>query len=73
MNLKEIYESKKDVCETLIPDKWKKSIQTYMFGQTCLLQDNGKLKYYSHDFAGWYNENKLVIERDINIDKIVNN
>lgn len=71
MELKELYESGKDVRDSQIPEKWKESFNKFIFGQTCLMED-GEFVYYSHDFRRWYNQNKEQIERDEKINSIIN-
>jgi hypothetical protein len=75
MNLKEIYELGIDVKDSQIPQEWKESFNSFIFGQTCQaeLNEDGSVKdfiYYSHDFRFWYNQNKEAIERDIKIDEV---
>jgi hypothetical protein len=75
MNLKEIYEAKRDVRESEIPEIWKESFNQFMFGQTCCAEyeeDGRTIKefiYYACDFRIWYNQNREAIERDIKIDE----
>jgi len=76
MNLKEVYDSGRDVRDSDIPEIWKKSFNNFIFGQTCMAETNedGSVKefiYYSHDFRVWYHQNKEAIERDIKIDKVI--
>ena len=75
-NLKEIYEENRNIKESEIPDSWKESFNQFMFGQTCIAEynDDGTLKefiYYAGDFRRWYHQNKISIERDIQINKII--
>ncbi len=74
MNLKELFEAKRDVRESEIPNIWLDSFNQFMFGQTCCAETNedGSIKefiYYSCDFRIWYNQNREAIERDIKIDE----
>jgi hypothetical protein len=75
-NLKEIFEEKRDIRESEIPDIWKESFIQFMFGQTCCAEynDDGSFKefiYYAGDFRRWYYQNQKAIERDIQINKII--
>jgi hypothetical protein len=77
MNLKELYDSNRDIRESEIPKEWKDSFNKFMFGQTCLADtdENGNVKefiYYSHDFRRWYHLNQTQIERDLKINIITN-
>ena len=74
MNLKQLFEAKRDVRESEIPKIWQESFNLFMFGQTCCSETNedGSIKefiYYSCDFRIWYNQNREAIERDIKIDE----
>lgn len=75
MNLKELFESKRDIRESEIPEIWKESFNQFMFGQTCCAEyeeDGRTIKefiYYACDFRIWYNQNREAIERDIKIDE----
>ena len=74
MNLKQLFEAKRDVRESEIPNIWQESFNLFMFGQTCCAETNedGSIKefiYYSCDFRIWYNQNREAIERDIKIDE----
>lgn len=75
MTLKQLYESKKDVKQSYIPEKWLYSFNQFMFGQTCAIEhkEDGSIEFvtYYHDFARWYETNRIAIERDINIDTIL--
>ena len=76
MNLKEVYDSGRDVKDSDIPEIWKESFNNFIFGQTCMAETNedGSVKefiYYSHDFRVWYHQNKEAIERDIKIDQVI--
>ena len=78
MKLSEIYNTKgvlldseheiRVVKESMIPEKWKKDFNQFMFGQTCVMMDDGDFAYYFLDFLIWYNENKTRILRDEAID-----
>lgn len=73
-NLKEIYEEKRDIKESEIPEIWKESFNRFMFGQTCGAEtdEDGSIKefiYYACDFRIWYSQNREAIERDIKIDE----
>ena len=78
MKLSEIYKTKgvlldpdheiRVVKESMIPEKWMKDFNQFMFGQTCVIMDNGEFGYYFLDFAIWYNQNKMQILREENID-----
>jgi len=78
MKLSEIYNTKgvlldsdheiRVVKESMIPEKWMKDFNQFMFGQTCVIMDNGEFGYYFLDFAIWYNQNKMQILREENID-----
>jgi hypothetical protein len=75
-NLKQVYESGRDVRDSDIPKIWKESFSRFMMGQTCQAETNedGSVKefiYYSHDFRIWYFQNKEAIERDIKIDQVI--
>ena len=75
-NLKQVYESGRDVRDSDIPQMWKESFGNFMMGQTCQAEvdENGKVKefiYYSHDFRMWYHMNQEAIERDIKIDQVI--
>lgn len=75
-NLKEIYNSKCDIKDSQIPQKWKISFKNFMIGSACMAETNedGSVKeyiYFYRDFRIWYNQNKLAIERDIKIDEII--
>ena len=74
-NLKQVYDSGRDVRDSDIPQEWKESWNQFIMGQTCQAETNedGSVKefiYYSHDFRRWYHMNKQAIERDIKIDQI---
>lgn len=75
MNLKELFEAKRDIRESEIPEVWKESFNQFMFGQTCCAEyeeDGRTIKefiYYACDFRIWYNQNREAIERDIKIDE----
>ena len=76
MNLKEVFESKRDVRDSDIPNEWKESFNQFMMGQTCQAETNedGSVKefiYYFHDFSRWYYMNQKVIERDIKINDVL--
>ena len=77
MNLKEVYDSKRDVRDSDIPKEWKESFLQFMMGQTCLVEDNedgsSEFVYYSHDFRRWYYMNQQAIERDIKIENVLKN
>ena len=78
MNLKELYESRRDDRESDIPNEWKESFNQFMMGQTCQAETNedGSVKefiYYFHDFSRWYYMNQQTIERDIKIENILEN
>ena len=75
-NLRQVYDSGKDVRDSDIPEIWKESFGNFMMGQTCQAEvdENGKVKefiYYSHDFRMWYHMNQEAIERDIKIDQVI--
>jgi len=75
-NLKQVYESGRDVRDSDIPQIWKESFGNFMMGQTCQaeIDEDGKVKefiYYSHDFRRWYHQNEESIERDIKIDQVI--
>jgi hypothetical protein len=75
-NLKEILEERRDIKESEIPNLWKESFNQFMFGQTCMAETNedGSIKefiYYAGDFRRWYFQNEKAIERDIQINKII--
>ena len=75
MNLKELFEAKRDIRESEIPEIWQESFNRFMFGQTCCAEyeeDGRTIKefiYYACDFRIWYNQNREAIERDIKIDE----
>jgi hypothetical protein len=75
MTLKELYEEKRDVKQSYIPEKWQLSFREFMFGQTCAIEhkEDGTIEFvtYYHDFVRWYEQNQIQIERDINIDTIL--
>ncbi len=75
MTLKQLYEEKRDVKQSYIPEKWLASFNQFMFGQTCAIEhkEDGSIEFvtYYHDFVIWYEANKIAIERDINIDTIL--
>ena len=76
MNLKEVYESKRDVRDSDIPNEWKESFNQFMMGQTCQAETNedGSVKefiYYFHDFSRWYYMNQQAIERGIKINDVL--
>ena len=75
MNLKEVYDSKRDVRDSDIPNEWKESFNIFMMGQTCMVEpnENGvrEFVYYFHDFSRWYYMNQQAIERDIKIDTVL--
>jgi hypothetical protein len=78
MNLKEVFESKRDVRDSDIPNEWKESFNQFMMGQTCQAETNedGSIKefiYYFHDFSRWYYIHQQTIERDIKIGNILEN
>ena len=78
MKLSEIYNTKgvlldseheiRVVKESMIPEKWLKCFNHFMFGQTCVMMADGDTAYYFLDFLIWYNENKTRILRDEAID-----
>jgi hypothetical protein len=74
-NLKQVYESGRDVRDSDIPQIWKESFNQFIMGQTCQAETNedGTVKefiYYACDFRMWYFQNKEAIERDIKIDQV---
>ena len=77
VNLKQVYESGRDVRDSDIPEMWKESFSRFMMGQTCQAETNEdgtaikEFIYYSHDFRRWYHMNKQAIERDIKIDQVI--
>lgn len=75
MNLKELYESGKDVRDSQIPENWKDSFNKFIFGQTCYMEKNKngekEFVYYSHDFRYWYHQNQEAIERDLIINEVL--
>ena len=75
MTLKELYEEKRDVKQSYIPEKWQLSFREFMFGQTCAIEhkEDGTIEFviYYHDFVRWYEQNQIQIERDITIDTIL--
>ena len=75
MTLKELYEEKKDVKQSYIPEKWQLSFREFMFGQTCAIEhkEDGTIEFitYYDDFVIWYETNQVQIERDIIIDSII--
>jgi len=76
--LKQILDNNSNVRESDIPKEWLESFNSFMFGQTCMAECNedGSIKeflYYPWDVKRWYNLNKVAIERDIQIDKIIGN
>jgi len=78
MNLKEVFESKRDIRDSDIPNEWKENFNQFMMGQTCQVETNedGSLKefiYYFHDFSRWYYIHQQTIERDIKIGNILEN
>ena len=77
MNLKEVFESKRDVRDSDIPNEWKESFLQFMMGQTCLVEENEdgsrEFVYYFHDFSRWYYMNQQSIERDIKINDVLEN
>lgn len=74
-NLKEIYEERRDIKESEIPEIWRDSFNQFIFGQSCCAEyeeDGRTIKefiYFACDFIIWYNQNKEAIERDIKIDE----
>lgn len=76
-NLKEIYDSGVDLRDSYIPDKWRKSFDNFIMGQSSYgeTKEDGSVEYiyYSHDFRQWYHMNKQAIERDIKIDNVLEN
>ena len=75
-NLKQVYESGRDVRDSDIPQMWKESFNQFIMGQTCQAETNedGTVKefiYYACDFRMWYFQNKEAIERDIKIDQVI--
>lgn len=77
MNLKEVYESKRDVRDSDIPNEWKESFNKFMMGQACQAETNedGSVKefiYYYYDFSRWYYMNQKAIERDVKINDVLN-
>jgi hypothetical protein len=75
MTLKQLYDEKKDVKQSYIPEKWQLSFREFMFGQTCAIEhkEDGTIEFvtYYHDFVRWYEQNQIQIERDITIDTIL--
>ena len=74
-NLKQVYESGRDVRDSDIPQIWKESFNQFIMGQTCQAETNedGTVKefiYYACDFRMWYRMNQQAIERDIKIDQV---
>jgi hypothetical protein len=66
------------VRESQITEHWRESFNKFMFGSTCLVELNSdesfkEFIYYSWDFKRWYNQNKIEIERDKKINKIIRN
>jgi len=75
-NLKQVYDSGRNVRDSDIPQMWKESFGDFMMGQTCQaeMNEDGSVKdfiYYSHDFRRWYHMNQSAIERDIKIDQVI--
>jgi hypothetical protein len=75
-NLKQVYDSGRNVRDSDIPQMWKESFGNFMVGQTCQaeMNEDGSVKefiYYSHDFRRWYHMNQAAIERDIKIDQVI--
>lgn len=73
-----VFESKRDVRDSDIPNEWKESFNQFMMGQTCQAETNedGSIKefiYYFHDFSRWYYMNQQAIERDIKINDVLEN
>lgn len=79
MKLSEIYKNKgKKLCfedyevhvvtEDMIPEKWAKDFNRFMFGQTCMMLEDESLAYYFNDFSMWYRMNEKSILRDEAID-----
>jgi hypothetical protein len=57
--------------DSLIPEEWKKSFDKFMFGQTCLInEENGQFETYPQDFLIWYWKNEKEINRNVKIDDI---
>jgi hypothetical protein len=76
--LKQLLHENRDIKESEIPKEWMPSFNKFMFGQTCMAEANedGSIKefiYYAGDFRRWYFQNEKAIERDIQIDKIIDN
>lgn len=73
--LTQLYLDKKDVRQTDIPEYWKQSFENFMFGQTCAIEhlEDGSIVFvtYYHDFAIWYENNRIQIERHEKINKII--
>ncbi len=73
MNLKEIYESGRDIKDDEIPDFWKPSF--YKFMRDMFYSNNSTdeviSKYYSTNFRMWYVMNSVAIERDIKLNNII--
>lgn len=60
-----------NVAESLIPDKWKKSFNNFISGQTCTMNEEGETEIYPQDFSIWYFRNEKEINREINIEDIL--
>lgn len=72
MTLKELYESGVDVRESQIPNHWKKSFHEFIMGQTIYMDEiTNECIYHGFDFRKWYYRNRISIEREENINKII--
>ena len=49
MTLKQLYDEKKDVKQSYIPEKWQLSFREFMFGQTCAIEhkEDGTIEKWS--------------------------
>jgi len=68
MNLIELYNKGEDIKDCDIPKYFKKSFESFMFGQGCYaeLDDNNNIIqfcYYYCDYSIWFNTNKDKITK----------
>lgn len=71
-SLFELFILNEDINDNLIPEKFRYSFVSFMFGKTFYIKDDIHYYYFS-DYSKWYILNKKEIERDCKIDTIVSN
>lgn len=60
--LTDLLNSNELIKESDIPEKFRKSFNEFMYGQTCQFE-NGEFLHYHWDFSRWYYINEQEIKR----------